>query len=191
MVFKKTFFLFLVLIALAGYYYLFERGFKGGKREAEQLEKTPELKRVFNLPREDISDIRISRGSSEHIHYQKNSRGWQMVEPQVIQGDAAALDAFLDDIENISDIETVNENPLSLTEFGLDNPSLTIAVKTRGHIPSKNLFIGNDHPTHTALYAKTSDSPRVFMVGSLVRWIIDKEFDNIEHKRGPFFKTGG
>lgn len=76
------------------------------------------------------------------------------------------------------------------TEFGLDKPSLTIAVKTRGGTPSKTLFLGNDHPTHTTVYARISDSPRVFMVGSLVRWDIDKEFDNLKNKRGPFFKTG-
>jgi hypothetical protein len=188
--FKKTFLLFLILIVLGGYYYLFERGFTEGKGRAEKAQKAPELKKIFNFLREDIIDVRISRGSSENIHYQRNSKGWQMVEPQLIQGDASSLDGFLEDVQNISEVESVSEHPVSVTEFGLDNPSFTIVMKAKGSIPPKTLFLGNDHPTHTTIYARTSDSLRVFIVGSLVRWDIDKEFDNLKNKRGPFFKTG-
>ena len=189
MSFKKTFLFSLILIAFGGYYYFFERGFMERKGEAEKTQKAPELKKIFNFPREDIIDIRISRGSAEHIHYQRNKKGWQMVEPLLIQGNASALDGFLEDVQNISEVESVSEHSLNMAEFGLDNPSLAIAMKAKGSIPPKTLFLGNDHPTHTTIYARTSDSLRVFMVGSLVRWVIDKECENLKNKRGPFFGT--
>lgn len=186
--FKKTFLLFLILSAIGGYYYFFERGYKEERDEAGKAKKAQELKKIFNFPREDIVDIRISRSNSEHIHYQRNSKGWQMVEPLLIQGDNSAVDDLLEDVRNISDVESVSEHSGSVAEFGLDNPSLAITVTSTGNTP-KTLFLGNDHPTHTTVYARTSDSLRVFMVGSLVRWIIDREFNNLKNKRGPFFQT--
>jgi len=185
--YKKTFLFLLILLVLGGYYYFFETK---SKEAEEKAQKIPELKKVFTFSREDVIDIRISRGSGEEIHYQKTNSSWQMVKPLLAQGDASALDDFLEAMRNLSEIESITEQPSSLKEFGLDKPSLTLEFKTEGDIPPKTLFLGNDHPTHTMVYAKTSDSPRVFVVGSLIRWEVDKEFDNLKNKRGPFFKTG-
>ena len=185
--YKKTFLFFLILLVLGGYYYFFELKSKEAK---EKVEKIPELKKVFTFSQEKVIDIRISRGSGEEIYYQKTNHGWQIVKPLEVQGDASALDDFLEALKNLSEIESITEQPSSLKEFGLDKPSLTLEFKTEGDIPPKTLFLGNDHPTHTMIYARTSDSPRVFVVGSLIRWEVDKEFDNLKNKRGPFFKTG-
>jgi hypothetical protein len=183
--YKKTFFFLLILFVLGGYYYFFET-----KSKEAKVEKIPELKRVFTFSQEKVIDIRIRRGSGEELHYQKTNHGWQMVKPLVSQGDASALDDFLENLKNLSEIESITEQPSGMREFGLDKPSLTLEFKTEGDIPPKTLLLGNDHPTHTMVYARTSDSPRVFVVGSLIRWEVDKEFDNLKNKRGPFFKTG-
>lgn len=183
--YKKTFLFLLILLVLGGYYYFFET-----KSKEAKVEKIPELKRVFTFSQEKVIDIRIRRGSGEELHYQKTNHGWQMVKPLVSQGDTSALDDFLEAMRNLSEIESITEQPSSLKEFGLDKPSLTLEFKTEGDIPPKTLFLGNDHPTHTMVYARTSDSPRVFVVGSLIRWEVDKEFDNLKNRRGPFFKGG-
>ena len=185
--YKKTFLFLLILLVLGGYYYFFELKSKEAK---EKVEKIPELKKVFTFSQEKVIDIRISRGSGEEIHYQKTNHDWQIVKPLEVQGDASALDDFLEALKNLSEIESITEQPSSLKEFGLDKPSLTLEFKTEGDIPPKTLFLGNDHPTHTMVYARTSDSPRVFVVGSLIRWEVDKEFDNLKNRRGPFFKGG-
>lgn len=185
--YKKTFLFLLILLVLGGYYYFFELKSKEAK---EKVEKIPELKKVFTFSQEKVIDIRISRGSGEEIHYQKTNHDWQIVKPLEVQGDASALDDFLEALKNLSEIESITEQPSSLKEFGLDKPSLTLEFKTEGDIPPKTLFLGNDHPTHTMIYARTSDSPRVFVVGSLIRWEVDKEFDNLKNRRGPFFKGG-
>jgi hypothetical protein len=185
--YKKTFLFLLILLVLGGYYYFFELKSKEAK---EKVEKIPELKKVFTFSQEKVIDIRISRGSGEEIHYQKTNHDWQIVKPLEVQGDASALDDFLEALKNLSEIESITEQPSGMREFGLDKPSLTLEFTTEGDIPPKTLFLGNDHPTHTMVYARTSDSPRVFVVGSLIRWEVDKEFDNLKNRRGPFFKGG-
>jgi hypothetical protein len=185
--YKKTFLFLLILLVLGGYYYFFETK---SKEAEEKVQKIPELKKVFTFSQEDVIDIRISRGSGEKIHYQKTNSSWQMVKPLLAQGDTSALDDFLENLKNLSEIESITEQPSSLKEFGLDKPSLTLEFTTEGDIPPKTLFIGNDHPTHTMVYARTSDSPRVFVVGSLIRWEVDKEFANLKNRTGPFFKAG-
>jgi Holliday junction resolvase len=185
--FRKTFTLFLILIIVGGYYYFFEAKHPGEKGNRESVQKAQEVKKVFTFSDKDVMDLRIFRGG-ERIHYQKNNKGWQMVEPQLIQGNASALDGFLESLKNVSEVDTVIEHPSDISEFGLDRPSLTIEVKTRGSVLPKTLFLGSEHPTHTSIYAKTSDSARVFLVGSLIRWEVDKEFDNLKNKSGPFFE---
>lgn len=183
---KKTLLLFFILIAIGCYYYLFE---KGNKKEEKEREKTvPPPKKVLNFKRGDLQEITLTKGDGKRIHYQKNIEGWLMVEPLRIQGNATALDPLLDDLENIIEIETISENPQNLKEFGLDNPSITVTLRTTKSVPPLILLLGKDHPTHTTIYAKMADSPRVFMVGSLTRWIIEREFDNLKNRQGPFFK---
>jgi Holliday junction resolvase len=187
--FRKTLTLLVILIALSGYYYFFETKSREEKEGKEKAQKAHELKKVLTFSEKDVIDIRIIRGE-EQIHYQKNSKGWQMVEPRLIQGDASALDGFLESLKNLSEVESVIDHPSNVSEFGLDKPSLTIEVKTEGRVRPQTLFLGSDHPTHTMIYARTSDSLRVFLVGSLLRWEVDKEFEKLKNKRGPFLKTG-
>lgn len=186
--FKKPLFLFLILIGCIGYYYFFETKSKEEKGNKEETRKAFELKKIFTTPEKDFIDIRITRGSGEKIHYQRNSKGWQMVEPQIIQGDESSLEGLIESLRNVNEIDSVIDSPLNLSDFGLDKPSFTIEIKAKGSVLPRIIFLGSDTPTRTTIYAKTSDSPRVFIVGSLIRWEVDKEFDNLKNRRGPFFK---
>jgi hypothetical protein len=187
--FRKTFLLLLTLIVLGGYYYLFEMKFREEKEKGGKATKAEELRKVFPFAEKDFIDIRIVR-DKEEIHYQRNSEGWQMVRPLLIQGDGSSLEGLLESLKDLSEVESVIDRPSNVSEFGLDKPSLTIEVKTKGSVLPKTLFLGNDTPTRITIYAKTSDSSRVFMVGSLIRWEVNKEFDNLKNRIGPFFKGG-
>jgi hypothetical protein len=185
---KKTVILFLILVAVGSYYFFFEATSGKGTTDKQKTSKAPELKKVFSFNTNDIVELRISRGK-EKIYFERNDAGWRMVQPYVIQANATALDGFLEDFRDLVDVQTVRDHAVDLREFGLDKPSLTIEFKAKGSVP-RILYLGNGSPTQTTIYAVTSDSPRVFLVGTLIKWDVDKEFEFLKNKTGPFFSSG-
>ena len=121
------------------------------------------------------------------ILYQREEQVWWMKEPMNIKGDEKAVDDILHSIIRVVETDPVTDNPSDLLQFGLDRPQMEISVWLEGKEEEITLLLGNDNPTSITLYAKMGDSPRVFLVGSLIRWELKKEFYNLKNQVGPFF----
>ena len=121
------------------------------------------------------------------ILYQRKEQVWWMKEPLNIKGDEKAVDDIIRSIIGVVETDPVTDNPSDLVQFGLNRPQMEISVWLEGKEEEMTLLLGNDNPTSITLYAKMGDSPRVFLVGSLIRWALKKEFYNLKNQVGPFF----
>ena len=184
----KTVFLILVLITLSGYLYFFEirgtteRNFVEAKRKQEEWRKI----QVFPYQPQDFIYIKLVQDDTTII-YQKEDGIWWMREPINIRGDAAATNDIVHSIINVVETDPVADNPADIVQFGLDNPQIAITVQLEGAEDMKTLLLGNNNPTAITLYAKMEKSPRVFLVGSLIKWEVSKEFYKLSNRTGPFF----
>jgi hypothetical protein len=104
-----------------------------------------------------------------------------------IKGGEGAINDIILSIINVVETDPVGDKPTDLAQFGLDAPPLSISVVLEGNAQPKTLLIGVDNPTSITLYAKWEHAPRVFLVGSLIRWEMNKEFYNLTNRTGPFF----
>jgi hypothetical protein len=84
----------------------------------------------------------------------------------------------------VGDVEIVSDNPAELPQFGLDHPQAEIVIAAPGKTEPIHLFLGGENPTHTAVYARIENSPRVFLLGRNLEYYQDLMFQWIEGKQG-------
>jgi hypothetical protein len=184
----KTLLLIVVLIALSGYFYFYEVKGAAKRKLAEERKKKEEWRKsqVFPCQPQDLKKIRLFK-DNKIIVYQKEEQVWWMKEPMRIKGDEKAVDDIIRSIIDVVETDPVIDNPSDLVQFGLDHPRMEISVQLEGEEETKTLLFGDEHPTSTTIYSKIKGSPRVFLVGTLIKWEVSKEFYNIKHQIGPFF----
>jgi len=184
----RTVLLMVVLVTLSGYFYFYEVKGAAKRKRAEERRKEEEWQKIqiFPYQSQDFKRIRLMK-NNQTIVYQKEEQGWWMKEPMSIRGDEKAVDDIIQSIINVVECEPVTDNPSDLVQFGLDHPRMEISVHLEGVEEPRTLLFGNDNPTTITIYAKLEDSPRVFLVGSLIRWEVSKEFNNLNNRTGPFF----
>jgi hypothetical protein len=184
----KTLLLLLGLIVLSGYLYIFE--IRGGaeKKLADERKKQAEWRNIqlFPYQPDEFKKVTLFKDGTT-IVYQKEGDVWWMKEPLTIKGGEGAINDIILSIINVVETDPVGDKPTDLAQFGLDAPPLSISVVLEGDAQPKTLLIGVDNPTSITLYAKWEHEPRVFLVGSLIRWEMNKEFYNLTNRTGPFF----
>ena len=185
---KGTLLLIVVLVALSSFFYIYEIKGAAKRKQAEEERKKEEWRKIQIFPYQvqDFKKIRIMK-DNKTILYQREEQVWWMKEPMNIKGDEKAVDDIIRSIIGVVETDPVTDNPSDLVQFGLDRPQMEISVWLEGKEEEMILLLGNDNPTSITLYAKMGDSPRVFLVGSLIRWELKKEFYNLKNQVGPFF----
>ena len=184
----KTVLLILVLITLSAYLYFFEirgttaRNLVEAKRKQEAWRKI----QVFPYQPQDFNYIKLVQ-DDKTIIYQKEDGVWWMREPLNIRGDESAADDILHSIISVVETDPVADNPSDIVQFGLVNPQIVIGIQLEGTEDIQTLLLGSNNPTAITLYAKMEKSPRVFLVGSLIKWEVSKEFYKLTNRTGPFF----
>jgi len=184
----RTLLLIILLFALSGYLYLFEIKGAAERKRAEERREEEEWRKIqiFPYQPQDFKKIRLMK-DNKTIVYQKEENLWWMKVPMNIKGDERAVDDIIHSIINVVETDPVADNPSDLVQFGLDKPRMEISVQLEGVERPITLLCGNDNPTSITIYAKLESFPRVFLVGSLIRWEVSKEFYNLTHRTGPFF----
>jgi hypothetical protein len=61
--------------------------------------------------------------------------------------------------------------------YGLATPVATLDVALRGASQPVTVYIGDENPTRTAVYARRNDRPTVYLVGLNLRYYIDLVFE--------------
>ena len=184
----KTVLLILALITLSGYLYFFEirgtaeRNLTEAKRKQDAWRKI----QVFPYQPQDFKYIKLVQ-DNKTIIYQKEDGVWWMTAPLNIRGDEAATDDIVHSIISVVETDPIEDNPADMVQFGLDNPQIVISIQLEGTEEVITLLLGNNNPTAITLYAKMEKSPRVFLVGSLIKWEVSKEFYKLSNRTGPFF----
>ena len=184
----KTLLLLLGLIVLSGYLYIFEMRGGAEKKLAEERKKQAEWRSIqlFPYQPDEFKKVTLFKEGTT-IVYQKEEGMWWMKEPLTIKGSEQAINDIILSIINVVQTDPVGDNPTDLAQFGLDAPPLSISVVLEGEAQPKTLLLGFDNPTSITIYAKWEHEPRVFLVGSLIRWEMNKEFYNLTNRTGPFF----
>ena len=123
----------LVLALLAGAYYALEA--KGKRSEGE-------ANHVFQVEEKEIEGISIIKGG-EQVVLKRDGDAWLMIEPVQAKADNAETALLLNAITSARLERTINEEPKSLGEYGLDRPAIALTVSLKGDKLFSKLLLGD------------------------------------------------
>ncbi len=167
----------ILLLILVPYYLLADRP------QVREQELRHEHASLLDLS--SIDAVSVTRGN-ETLRFEKTADGklYKIVAPPngfVPQDLMRALTTLLIEAK---DVEIVSDNPADLPQFGLEHPQSELTIEAPGKKEPIRMVFGNENPTRTAIYARISNSSRVFLLGRNLEYYQDLMFQWIEGKQG-------
>jgi hypothetical protein len=169
-----------VLAALSGVLYWSNHHLPSDSTAKASIDTPP---KILSLKQEDISKIEIKKKGGEEVGLAKGDAGkWQITAPKLLGADQEAVNNLLSSVATLSADRLVDDKPGDLAQFGLTEPSLELDVTSKDSQPQK-LFLGDNTPAGSDVFAKLDGDPRVFTVANYNKTSIDKTADDLRDKR--------
>jgi len=151
----------LILVVLAGYYFLFERANQNLKKGEENQNY------LFVFDPGMVREVSISR-NDEHVVFVLTDGGWKLIKPESRPVDKQIVEHLLMALKDVVVLDTIDGSPELLSSVGLFRPRIRIHVKTNETAHAEILLLGNANPAGTSVYGKSEDSEKVILIGSLI-----------------------
>lgn len=153
---RKTIIALAVLAIIAGFAFYVSR--------QPEPQKTHKL--FEQLTAADVEQIEL-HGPARDLILKRGKPGlWRIVKPVETDADITAADSLANSIANLEVVETVEQNPGDLANFGLENPAVTVTVTTKDKRVLPAIMVGKDTPIGGNAYIKITDKPAVLLVGA-------------------------
>jgi hypothetical protein len=158
---RKTIAFWVVAALLFGWWWAVERNPDAGK---EMLEiKREKFVEIF---RDEVRSVELTREGRTLRAERNDQKRWAAVAPAGATLPHDLVLTLIDSLSDEQDSEVVNEKPTEadLAAFGLDDPRTEVRLELADGEDLRVEF-GASNPPHTAIYARKSISPKVYLVG--------------------------
>ncbi len=168
-----------VLLALVGTLYWSEHH-KPTNESAKASDASPA---ILKLDESTITRVELKKQNAEPIVLAKSSSGsWQIAEPKPFNADQSNVSSTLSSLATLNSERVIDDKPSDLKQYGLDPPVVEVDITTKDNKPQK-LFLGDDSPTGSSVYATRAGDPRVFTIASYLKNAIAKNLNDLRDKR--------
>lgn len=167
---KKTLFWFIVLIALSGAFFFFDK-----KEEAVKQVKEEQLK-LLPAAVESVSEFRINYiKENRQIKVVRVKDGWQLIQPITAKGDAKAIENLIKHVVTSRKDAVLFEKVehAKLVELGLGDPEVEVGIKSANG--ETVVVFGERGPTNNVAYAMFKGRPEVYRVHSDLKKEVSKD----------------
>ena len=175
---KKTLFWFIVLIALSGAFFFFDK-----KEETAKQLKEEQLK-LLPTAVKDISEFWINYiKENRQIKVVRGKDGWQLVQPLSAKGDEKAIEKLLTNVVTSRKDAVLFEKveQAKLVELGLGDPDVEMGLKSANG--ETVIVFGERGPTNNVAYAMFKGRPEIYRVHSDLKKDVSKEPYDLRDKR--------
>ena len=139
--------------------------------------------KIFALPESDMKQVEIKKRGGETTVLKKDDSGkWSITAPQPMPADQAAASGFASSGANLTGDRIVDDHASDLPSYGL-SPALDEITFTTKDNRNLKLFIGDDTPTGSNVYAMAGGDPRLFTMSSSNKSSLDKSYKDLRDKR--------
>jgi hypothetical protein len=176
--FKTTIILFAVFVVLLAVVLLFEYKGKGEKDEEEKL---------LAISSEEVQKIAFKK-DGEKFTFQKDKEGeWFIIEPIEAKADKYEVDRLADDFSDLKAERIVEEEPEKLEKYGIPQKEISIWLKDKDE-PIR-ILVGMENPLDNTFFAKRDDEPRVVLIPSNLKSLMEKTLFDFREKNIFKFET--
>jgi len=164
---RKTLTYWAVFACLLVYYAAAERG------AGPVSEITAQREKILPIYSDDVTAVTLRREGKE-VRCEKREKRWQIVKPEGAKVPADLVSALVENLTDKQEAEEIQATPKpdDLQAFGLTDTSTTVEVDVSDGRKLSVKF-GTRNPPQTAIYAQTSLSPRVLLIGVNVQYYAD------------------
>jgi hypothetical protein len=138
--------------------------------------------KIVEIPSDQIQKVEIAKGGVTTTLEMSADGKWTLTSPKAFRADQEAVTTLVNTFNSLSSDRLVEEKGGNPADFGLVNPSLTVAINRKDGKSSK-LLMGDETPTGGGVFAKLDGDPRIFTLASYNRSSIDKSFGDLQDRR--------
>ncbi len=161
MSFRTTFLIIILLVALAGIYFLFLYNPIDDTVEDEK----PRIFQVYDLPNEKVTKLQLSYAneSFQTLTISRIGNDWEFAAPITAHADSEKVKTLLDDFLNKRVRQTLQVSDYD--QYGLSNPTITVKLWKDLSSEPKTFFIGKKGVNYS-VYIKEKSEAHVFLIES-------------------------
>ncbi len=160
--FRTTLIIIVLLAGIGGAYYLF---FQEPSDTAVENEKPP-IHQVYGVARDAVQQVEIAFAGAAYQDLKlvkDTTDNWQLTKPFQADADSEKVSQMLDDILNKRVKQTLEVTELA--QYGLDTPSITLSLWTKGDSPAATFLIGKK-AINFSVYVKEKSEAHIFLIES-------------------------
>lgn len=160
------------------------------KRHPQSNEATnvPASPKLADIPVAQIKEIDLKKRDGTTVVLQNQNGKWAITAPEALPADQDAASGVASALSPVTADNVVENNPKDLSQYGLNNPSLTVTIGEKNG-KTQQLLFGDDVPAGSLVYARSGSDPKVYAVSSGVKTSLDKSANDLRDKRLLTFDT--
>lgn len=137
---------------------------------------------ILKLDEGSITKLELKKKDQPAILLAKNGSDWKITEPKAFAADQSSVSSLLSTISSLDSERLVEDKSANLQRYGLDHPSLEVAVTEKDN-KTQQLLLGDATPTGSAVYTALASDPRVFTIAEYRKAGLDKSLNDLRDKR--------
>ncbi len=150
---RYTVVLALLLIALGAYLYFVE-----SKRIAAEGQK----KTIIDVVPDDVTQITLTYPDRSEVALELRDGAWHLTKPLDARADDVTVKALLRTVADGEVKRTIDDPPADLAQFGLSDPSVTIAMTAKGQ-PLPGIKVGKTAGVSSSTYVQRADQAKIYL----------------------------
>ena len=166
----------IIILALLLVFYLVLHN--SSKEDSQDTEKTSET--AFETTVEDISEAVFKSGENE-FKFTKSDDIWKYNGEENFPLDQSAFEEIISKFEKIA-ADRVLEKPDNISEYGLDDPTVTVSLKDKDGKEQRLQFGDTNSVTSSSYMTLNKDNEKVYMVSSTIVTSLQFDINDLAEK---------
>ena len=169
----------LVLAGLAGFLYWSDHHKSSAEAAKPDSDAAPS---ILKLDESSITKLELKKKDAPPILLTKSGSDWKITEPKPLPADQTAVSSLLSTISSLDSERLVEDKSANLERYGLAFPPFELKVTEKDN-KTQRLFLGDDTPAGSGIYAALAGDPRVFTIATYRKTSLDKTLNDLRDKR--------
>ncbi len=129
-----------------------------------------------------IQQINLAKKNGSTVTLQRQNGKWSITAPEALPADQDAVTTLTSALSPLTADSIVDDKPADVAKYGLKDPTLTVTVNEKNG-KSDRIFLGDDVPAGSLVYARVGSDPKVYALASSVKTSLDKSANDLRDKR--------
>ena len=174
---KTTLILFLILVALSGFYYIYQ--YRGAQARREAKERSEKL---LLFEKDSVKTIYFKKPEQTIVLRKEDDGIWHIVKPIEAKADVSQVNSMLNTLANARIERVVADSTSNFAAFGLQPPKAVVVLEYKNG-KKDSIMIGDRNATRSYTYVRVNDSPKVLLSTSSMAVTADKTLYNLRNKK--------